>query len=88
MGRQPRSRDREAVREKCVPEMVHPKKNQAMDIRPNFVGYRQFIDGNWFPAYARVDDTLHFRAAAVRIREIVKFTAYKKRDTATVAPKP
>jgi len=84
------SRDLEIVKlcGKSVPEMVHPKKNQAMDIRPNFVGYRQFIDGNWFPAYARVDDTLHFRAAAVRIREIVKFTAYKKRDTATVAPKP
>ena len=73
------SRDLEIVKlcGKSVPEM-HPKKNQAMDIRPMFVGYRQYIDGNWLPAYARVDDTLHFRAVSVRIKEVVKFTGYKK----------
>lgn len=73
---------------KSVPEMVHPKKNQPMDIRPMFVGYRQYADGNWFPAYARVDDTLHFRAASVRIKEIVKFNGYKKKDTAGTGSKP
>ena len=78
------SRDLEIVKlcGKSVPEMVHPKKNQAMDIRPMFVGYRQYIDGNWFPAYARVDDTLHFRAVSVRIKEVVKFTGYKKTNNA------
>ncbi|HTZ84240.1 MAG TPA: hypothetical protein VMB66_13665 [Candidatus Acidoferrales bacterium] len=83
------NRDLEIVKlcGKSVPEMVHPKKNQAMDIRPMFVGYRQYIDGNWFPAYARVDDTLHFRAASVRIKEVVKFTGYKK-NAPGAAPRP
>lgn len=84
------NRDLEIVKlcGKSVPEMVHPKKNQPMDIRPMFVGYRQYIDGNWFPAYARVDDTLHFRAASVRIKEVVKFTGYKKKELLGSASKP
>ncbi len=69
---------------KSVPDEVHVKKNQPMDIRPMFVSYRQVVDGLWFPAYARVDDTLHFQTQAVHVREIVKFTGYKRvgRDTA------
>jgi outer membrane lipoprotein-sorting protein len=70
---------------KSVPETVHAKKNQPQEIRPMFVGYRQPVDGNWFPAYARVDDTLHFRAESVHVREIVKFTGYKRAGTATGA---
>lgn len=64
---------------KSVPDVVH-KKNQPVDVRPTFTGYRQIIDGNWFPVYARVDDTLHFRAESVHVREIVKYTAYKRAD--------
>ncbi|MFZ0733883.1 MAG: hypothetical protein WAM79_16290 [Candidatus Sulfotelmatobacter sp.] len=84
------NRDLEIVKlcGKSVPEMVHPKKNQPLDVRPMFVGYRQYIDGNWFPAYARVDDTLHFRVASVRIKEVVKFTGYKKKDITSAASKP
>lgn len=84
------SRDVELVKlcGKSVPEMVHPKKNQPMDIRPMFVGYRQYVDGHWFPAYARVDDTLHFRTVSVRIKEVVKFTGYKKKDVASAISKP
>ena len=63
---------------KSVPDQVHVKKHQPMDVRPTFVGYRQFIDGLWFPAYARVDDTLHFQAESIHIREIVKFKDYAK----------
>jgi hypothetical protein len=63
---------------KSVPDMVHPKKHQPMDIRPTFVAYRQLVDGMWFPAYARVDDTLHFQVQAIRLREVVKFTGYKR----------
>jgi len=73
---------------KSVPDIVHVKKNQPMDVRPTFVGYRQFIDGNWFPAYARVDDTLHFRAESVHVREIVKFVNYKRMTAASPASKP
>ena len=63
---------------KSVPDVIHPKKNQPQEIRPMFVGYRQPVDGNWFPAYARVDDTLHFRAESVHVREILKLTGYKR----------
>jgi len=73
---------------KSVPDMVRAKKNQPLDIRPQFVGYRQLnvADGHWFPAYARVDDTLTFKVQSIHIREIVKFKDYKKADGA--APKP
>jgi hypothetical protein len=63
---------------KSVPEVVHVKKNQPMDIRPMFVSYRQVVDGHWFPAYTRVDDILHFQLQAIHLREIVKFTGYKR----------
>ena len=72
---------------KAVAEVPH-KKNQPMDIRPTFVGYRQIIDGNWLPVYARVDDTLHFQAQSVHVREIVKFTGYKRGGTTSAASKP
>jgi hypothetical protein len=62
---------------KSVPDVVR-KKHQPIDIRPMFVSYRQLVDGHWFPAYARVDDTLHFEVQAIHIREIVKFSGYKR----------
>jgi hypothetical protein len=63
---------------KSVPDVVHVKKNQPMDIRPMFVSYRQEVDGHWFPAYTRVDDILHFQAQAIHMRETVKFTGYTR----------
>jgi hypothetical protein len=66
---------------KSVPDAVHVKKNQAMDIRPMFVSYRQVVDGYWFPAYTRVDDILHFQVQAIHMREIVKLTGYKRAGT-------
>lgn len=84
------SRDLQVVKlcGKSVPDNVHVKKNQPMDIRPMFVSYRQIVDGNWFPAYTRVDDTLHFKAQSVHVREIVKFAEYKRTDANSVASKP
>ena len=78
------SRDLQIVKAcgKSVPETIHVKKNQPQDIRPTFVSYRQPVDGHWFPAYARVDDTLHFKAETVHVREIVKLTGYKRVGTA------
>ena len=72
---------------KSVPDVVSKKKNQPTDIRPMFVGYRQLVDGLWFPAYARVDDTLHFQVQSVHVREVVKFTGYKRAATGTAAAK-
>jgi hypothetical protein len=73
---------------KSVPDLVPKKKNQPVDIRPTFVSYRQLVDGYWFPAYTRVDDTLHFRAEDIHLREIVKLTGYKKSGTAGAPTKP
>jgi hypothetical protein len=73
---------------KSVPDVIHRKKNQPMDIRPTFVGYRQLVDGYWFPAYARVDDTLHFQVQSIHLRETLKLTGYKRAGAATAAAKP
>jgi hypothetical protein len=63
---------------KSVPEVIHVKKKQPQELRPTFVSYRQVVDGNWFPAYTRVDDDLHFSAQTVHVREIVKLNGYKR----------
>jgi hypothetical protein len=69
---------------KSVPDVAR-KRNQSQEIRPMFVGYRTYMNGLWFPAYARVDDTLHFKAESVHIREIVRFRDYKQTGTSTAA---
>jgi hypothetical protein len=71
---------------KSVPDTVHVKKNQHMEIRPMFVGYRQLVDGLWFPAYAKVDDTLTFKIQSVHVREIVKLKDYKRAGAAAAKP--
>ncbi|MGA7908380.1 MAG: hypothetical protein WCA16_13310 [Candidatus Sulfotelmatobacter sp.] len=68
---------------KSGPEKKQVKKNQRPDLRPTFVTYRQQVGGFWFPAYTRSDDTLQFRNGAVHVREIVKYSGYKKVGAAT-----
>jgi hypothetical protein len=75
------SRDFQIVKTcgKSVPNVVQVKKNQRQDLRPMFVTYRQEVDGHyWFPAYSRADDTLQFKGGAIHIREVVKYTDYKR----------
>lgn len=67
---------------KSVPEQIRRKKKDPIEVRPTFVGYRQLIDGNWFPAYARVDETLRFGVQSIHLREVVKYKDYKRRETA------
>jgi hypothetical protein len=76
---------------KSVPEAVakkKKKKNEPVDVRPTFVGYRQLVDNYWFPAYARVDDKLDFGVQSVHVREIVKFTGYKRTAGTNTAATP
>jgi hypothetical protein len=68
--------------------MQRVKKGQSLDIRPQFVSFRQLVDGQWFPAFARVDDTLNFKAQSIHIREIVKYKDYKKAGSESAAAKP
>ncbi len=64
---------------KSGPEKVQVKKHEWPDLHVTFVTYRQQVDGRyWFPAYTRADDTLRFKSGPVRVREIIKYNAYKQ----------
>jgi hypothetical protein len=59
-----------------VPD-IHKKDNE--NLTPRFVTYREQIDGEyWFPTYTRADDFLHFKSGDVHVREILKYTHYKR----------
>lgn len=61
---------------KSVPD-IRKKNNE--NLTPKFVTYREQIDGQyWFPTYTRADDVLHFTGNDVHIREIIKYTNYKR----------
>lgn len=81
------SRDLQMVKlcGKSVPEQIHVKKHQPVEVRPTFLAVRQLVDGSWFPAYARIDDTLHFGVESVHVREVVKFKDYKKTGNASTS---
>ena len=55
------------------------KRNAQENLTPSFVTYREQIDGQyWFPTYSRADDVLHFVSNDVHVREIIKYTNYKR----------
>jgi hypothetical protein len=61
---------------KNVPD-IHNKDNE--NLTPKFVTYREQVDGDyWFPTYTKADDMLHFKTGDVHVREIVKYTNYKR----------
>lgn len=61
---------------KTVPD-IRKKSNE--NVFPKFTTWRQQIDGQyWFPVYTKADDTLHFKTNDVHIREIIKYTDYKR----------
>jgi len=62
---------------KTVPDIR--KKRGQENLFPRFTTWREQIDGQyWFPTYTRAEDTLKFSMGDVRIREIVKYTNYKR----------
>ena len=62
-----------------VPDVHAKKKNEQENLTPKFVTYREQIDGQyWFPTYTRADDDLHFQGGDIHIREIIKYTNYKR----------
>jgi hypothetical protein len=73
---------------KSVPEVIQKKKKGPQEVRPTFVTFRQLVDGLWFPAYVRVDDTLTFRVESVHVREIIKLKDYKRSAAGAAAAKP
>lgn len=61
---------------KNVPD-IKSKNNE--NLFPNFTTWRELIDGKyWFPTYTKIDDFLHFSTGDQRIRQIVKYTDYKR----------
>jgi hypothetical protein len=63
-----------------VPEKRANKKGRGDEnLFPKFTTWREQVDGKyWFPTYTRADDTLHFVNQDVKIREVVKYTNYKR----------
>jgi hypothetical protein len=62
---------------KTVPD-IKKKKGQE-NLFPKFTTWREQIDGQyWFPTYTRAEDTLQFSLGGVKIREIIKYTNYKR----------
>ena len=63
-----------------VPERRDTKrKGKGENLYPKFTTWREQIDNQyWFPTYTRADDTLHFVAGDIHIREIVKYEDYKR----------
>ena len=61
---------------KTVPD-IRSKHNE--NLFPAFTTYREQIDGKyWFPTYTYASDTLHFSNQDVKIKEIIKYTNYKR----------
>ena len=62
---------------KTVPD-IRKKKGQE-NLFPKFTTWREQIDGQyWFPTYTRAEDTLKFSMQDVKIREIIKYTNYRR----------
>jgi hypothetical protein len=63
---------------KSVPD-IRKKHGKDENLFPKFATWREQVDGKyWFPTYSRADDTLKFTIGDVKIREIVKYTNYKR----------
>jgi hypothetical protein len=61
---------------KSVPD-IRSRGNE--NLFPKFVTYREQIDNvYWFPTFTKADDMLQFSSGDVHIREIVKYTNYKR----------
>jgi hypothetical protein len=62
---------------KTVPDIR--KKRGQENLFPKFTTWREQIDGQyWFPTYTRAEDTLSFSLGDVKIREIIKYTNYRR----------
>jgi hypothetical protein len=62
---------------KTVPD-IRKKKGQE-NLFPKFTTWREQVDNvYWFPTYTYADDVLHFSTGDIHIREIVRYTDYKR----------
>jgi len=68
---------------KSVPDIrIQKKKRVEENLFPKFTTWREQIDGKyWFPTFSSADDTLHFVHDDIHIKEVLKFTDYKRAGT-------
>src|SRR5438128_4809569 len=65
---------------KSVPDIRIVKKKKVQEnLFPQFATWREQIGKYWFPTFSSADDTLPFRTVHVRIKQVLKFTDYKKK---------
>jgi len=61
---------------KNVPDIV---SRSGENLFPPFTTWREQVDGKyWFPTYTLTNDNLHFKTGDVHIKQIVKYTNYKR----------
>jgi len=61
---------------KNVPDIV---SRGGENLFPAFTTWRQQVDGKyWFPTYTLTNDYLHFKMGDVHIKQVVKYTNYKR----------
>ena len=67
---------------KNVPDIgVGKDHGENENLFPKFTTWRQHIDGQyWFRVYTRGDDELHFSSGNVHVKQVVKYTDYKRFD--------
>jgi hypothetical protein len=64
---------------KTVPQIIAKKRGKDEHLYPSFTTWRELIDNTyWFPTFTKADDMLHFQGGDIHIREIVKYTNYKR----------
>jgi hypothetical protein len=64
---------------KNVPDLGTKKRGGQENLFPNFTTWRDRVDKKyWFPVYTKVDDTLHFSSGDIHIKQIVKYTDYRR----------
>ena len=70
---------------KSVPDIrIQKRKRVEENLFPKFTTWREQIDGKyWFPTFSSADDTLHFVHDDIHVKELLKFTDYKRSGAAT-----
>ena len=64
---------------KNVPDLGVKKRGGQENLFPAFTTWRDRVDGKyWFPVYTNVDDVLHFSNGDIHIKQVVKYTDYKR----------
>lgn len=59
----------------AVPQIVTGRNENLF---PRFRTVRKQVNGFWFPALTSADDTLHFRAGAIREKLLIRYNDYKR----------